>query len=673
MTARRSTPWRSLIAGLLLCVISPTSAAAGTTTAQAPPFSMTAVSVSPWVGPDGTWTAVVEVPGPPVEGSTISYTLHRPIAGSLTERRRRIAAIAGGDDAGPELQSKVTQPASGIVSGTRATISIPIRSRGGSPDRVLVPNPGVHPVVIESSGPDGTVSSVITLFLNRLKDVGKRPPLRVGAELALSGPPSFTTTGLPQVEPATAAGIAALLDAVTASTTPVSLSVDPSIFDALRLSPSTQTEAAALADAVQNHPIVRNSWAPIDMESWASTGEFVDIQTQVVKGQQTMELARAQHLVTRVWPPDSTLGPKSITTLRQIGVDRLVVSDDQLVGTRSGGDDPLGIRSIRVGTGDQAIVALSLIDEIQTMVRDQDSDPVLAANAVTSMLEEGWATSTTDDQLGSVVSLDEARPEMVGALLDALDEPDNPTMSVTAVDAVFEGLAAQSRTPRRNGPTTPVSAQVEAPPPVDSGGVSRRLVPARTNLFAYQSSITEAPDRLDLERRSLLSQHRDFVTTVQFAVLAAIEDQVSVGFGKITAAPPRSVTVTSRKVRLSIRVNNGLDRPARVLMKVRSTRVELDGGANRLIDLRPGTNRLDLVVTVRTSGQFNVGVDFRSADDQYLITRTAIRIRSSVFSGVGVVLSFGAGLFLILWWVRTLRRERRQRSVHPSRNTPTRT
>lgn len=628
---------------------------------------MTAVSVTPWVGPDGTWTAVVSLPGPPAEGSTISYTLHRPITGDLRDRRRRIAAIAGGADAGPELQSKVTQPASGALDGTTATISLPIRSRGGTADRVLVPNPGVHPVVIEASGPDGAVTSMITLFLNRLKDVGRRPPLRVGATLALSGPPSFTSVGLAQVEPATAAAISERLNAIDGSTAPVSLSVDPSIFEALRLSPSTQSEADALAAAMGRHPVVRRPWVPIDMESWTSTGELVDTQTQVVNGQKTVGEARPQRLVTRVWPPDATLGPKSIATIRQLGVDRLIVPDGQLVGARSGADDPLGIRSIRVGTVDQGIVTLTLIDEIQTMVQDQESDPVLTANAVTSMLEEGWATANSDDQLGSVVSLDGARPEVVRAVLDALDAPDNPTISVTAVDAVFDGLAAHSRSTRRNGPTAPVTAQIKSPPAVDSSGVSRRLVPARTHLFAYQSSITDPPGRLDLERRSLLSQHRDFVTTVQFAVLAAIEDQVSVGFAKITAGPPRNVTVTSRKVRLSIRVNNGLDGPARVLMRVRSTRVDVRGGPNRLIDLQPGTNRIDLVVTVRTSGQFNVGIDVRSADDQYLISRTAIRIRSSVFSGVGVVLSLGAGLFLVLWWLRTLRRERRQRSSHPSR------
>jgi hypothetical protein len=45
------------------------------------------------------------------------------------------------------------------------------------------------------------------------------------------------------------------------------------------------------------------------------------------------------------------------------------------------------------------------------------------------------------------------------------------------------------------------------------------------------------------------------------------------------------------------------------------------------------------------------------------VSRTLVQVRSTFVSGVGVVLSFGAGLFLLLWWARNWRTVRRARRL----------
>jgi hypothetical protein len=78
------------------------------------------------------------------------------------------------------------------------------------------------------------------------------------------------------------------------------------------------------------------------------------------------------------------------------------------------------------------------------------------------------------------------------------------------------------------------------------------------------------------------------------------------------------------------------------------------------LDLAPGTRTLTIPVQARASGTFNLRASLLTADGAEL-RRSRLTIRSTVFSGVGVVLSIGAGLFLALWWAKHWRTSRRAR------------
>lgn len=97
-------------------------------------------------------------------------------------------------------------------------------------------------------------------------------------------------------------------------------------------------------------------------------------------------------------------------------------------------------------------------------------------------------------------------------------------------------------------------------------------------------------------------------------------------------------------------------------MRVRSPRLSFPDGTRQSLDLRPGVNRIDINVGVRTSGEFPLTVELATPDDQRVITKSEIRVRSTIFSGVGVILSIGALLTLLLWWVQTHRRSRRRQT-----------
>ena len=64
----------------------------------------------------------------------------------------------------------------------------------------------------------------------------------------------------------------------------------------------------------------------------------------------------------------------------------------------------------------------------------------------------------------------------------------------------------------------------------------------------------------------------------------------------------------------------------------------------------------------RSPGTFPVTVEV-TTEDGLPIQTTRISVRSSVVSGVGVILMIGAALFLAAWWGWDIRRRRRARAA----------
>jgi len=81
-------------------------------------------------------------------------------------------------------------------------------------------------------------------------------------------------------------------------------------------------------------------------------------------------------------------------------------------------------------------------------------------------------------------------------------------------------------------------------------------------------------------------------------------------------------------------------------------------------------------VESKASGAFPVDVAVQSPDGSLVVGTARYTVRSTAISGVGLLLSIGAGAFLLLWWARHWRGIRRARrlvsAAHPSmRPAPT--
>jgi hypothetical protein len=169
-----------------------------------------------------------------------------------------------------------------------------------------------------------------------------------------------------------------------------------------------------------------------------------------------------------------------------------------------------------------------------------------------------------------------------------------------------------------------------------------------------------------LEEQLLVAEASTLRSSQRSAHLDAIGDRLRSNLGLIRVPTARTITLTARKGDIPITIRSDATFPVRVRVRVSSPKLRFpDGGVRELELNRRNTTEL-FAVEARTSGAFPLLVSLQSPDGSTVVTESSFTVRSTAFSGVGVVLSVGAGAVLLAWWGRHLVRGRRNRHLVPA-------
>lgn len=621
------------------------------------------VTITPWVEPDGVWAAVFSITGALPADAVLRYTIYRPIAGDRDDVRARIVDVANGSSPGPGLQNQVEQPAAPLTVDGQLTLTIPIRSRSGSSDRTLIPNPGVHPVTVSIVASDGAALGSWTLLMTRLA-ARSRPPLRLAITDRISVDPPFDPDGVPLVSDRTEAAVERIAAGSEFPGSGTTLTVEPALVDSLSRRPTTQSPLDALLKGVGDQPLLRATWSPIDIEGWARVGDLTEVQNQLVAGQRGLDVFADAAPVTSVWPIDPSMGPRSVAVMRSLGVDHLLLNADQVdlpsdLPTAGEFLRPLTIRS------DQEIVDALVTDPqiaVLLALPVPDDRDGRAANIALALMGSAWINDPGDDALAALVDLSAMSAPRVTTFARQIAAASAETVDVVDPQTIFSDVAplTRRRTSSRTEPA-PAEATMRTPGNVsDLASVATVIRGQRQRVAAVQSMTTEPAADLDFGTQLLLAADRRWTTVERDRAIARVSSQVAATVAAIVIPTPRDITLTARRASVPIRIENGLDRPATIEIEFSTSRLSVDGGPRRTVTLQPGTNRVDIPVTVRTSGQFIIAVKVRTQNRGLSIGSTEIKVRSQVFGGIGFALGGGALLFLIGWWLATARRKRRR-------------
>ncbi len=632
-------------------------------------------AVSPWVGPDGTFTISFSTAGMPPDAvvtTTIRQRL-RPRGDTL-----RDALETQLDDGTPprNLQAPMVTPLARLPNrnGT-ATIEIPVRSGAGDTERQLIPTPGIHPVTIEVA-PSGTTGiSTATVFLNRLPEEPQTGrdgrPARTAVQLlaALDSAPALGVDGRSALSIDESLAVSSWESMLTENRDlPLTVALRPNTILGLQRSEVPADRAFVEDLAGTAFTVAAQSYVKVDTAALARSDSTV-LDQQLATGSSILDSVTG-HRPGDIWMFDDTVDPSAARRLARAGITHLFVSEDRLAlqsdaqsddADSDDADMPARTRTFALD-GVDGMTVTSYDAEVTRLLLDPDLSPGLRAHRSATAVMASW--------FDAVRSGPSAFPGVSAAIVLA-PGVDHETLaafvSALAPDTAADGFQAPA--PLQISPPTaataddrgdPVSARLRRRHPDDQDAVVRSWRDTATRIAGF-ASMTGPEDPMIREWTLLNDQTLALAsdTAARNATWGHIGRSIDERLAMIQSPPPRSVVLTSRSRSIPLRLRNRGDTAVTVRMTTRSPRLEFPAGATRDVRLEPGENRVDIPVEVRAPGSSLLRIDLRSPDGALEIREVQVTVRSWSISGVGAALSIASLAVLAVWWIRTLRRRRR--------------
>jgi hypothetical protein len=557
-------------------------------------------------------------------------------------------------------------------------LSLPVEAEvnPGAFPAVVLPEPGVYPLSVRRNDTADALVSYLVRPEPRDPDAPPGSGANFGVALVVSwsAPPEVDADGTPVVDAADATRLAGQAAALADTpTVPLTLAVEPATLDAMASrDPGDDTgSVTALASAGESSQVLGLPWVPVDTNSLVANGleEFLDSQRQAGGATIARRLGTTPGWGTVILTP--TTGPGALAALRARGVTRAVVPEE-LTSPLDATEFPVTLTQLFdvVDVAGESIPAVQADRQLAELFVSSDQPALVAARVVADLA----LLARDRPQLrraAAVIVPPGTDPEALAAVLTGIaaaaapSPQSEPVLEAQTLDGLF---AATSAATGANGdvlvrPWTTLPAQ-------DLTGWALQLAATNRSTEALASTLlvdASTPDAdatlAGVGRLTLASGWASLDAEGRSQYLDAASTATREALAPIGLPEQGTVNLTSDQGVVPVAVVNGRSEPVRVLIEVTSDRLDFPEGSSAEAVLVPGTNREELAVTARASGGVPVEVTVRTADGATLLGEARFIVRSSAVSGLGVVLSLLAGLFLVVWWARNFRRTRKRRQL----------
>jgi len=627
------------------------------------------MSVSNWVGPNAVFRAEVNLADIP-DAFRTTFTLHQ----AVTDRYSLDRSISGEEFGTALLRGEAS------LSGSTpriATIDIPVSDTWPAPDNgVVLTRSGVFPVEISAVSADGAELATIVTHLIRLPDPDSTtPPLAIGLIVEQREIPSIALDGGTFLAPGATDHLLASMRTLDEFPT-VPLSTVPSastLIDLTRTRPDIDQSAFSSLRPTPTRQLLASTYAPIAVGSWLSDGLTAETENQFSAGTDTIARLLGAVPDHRIALLNSSIDSPALSLLHDRGAQSVIVPSDQLFPAPESSRTPAPTLAfdVRTPTGDRlhAIAADSAVTaRLQADAAIVDSeDPIVAGhNALADLALIALADNGAARGLAIVVP-GSTPTATLGVLLGALADrdgtsagaPGSSLLSPVTIDDLFT-ITDVSTTYDASG-AVPVVRTLTSEEPRSLGAYPALLRSTRRSIDSALSMIPESPYLAGTAvHRSLTSGDRSLSDDQRNGVVVSAEGALRAITDEIVMTPQQVVTLTSRSGKVPLNIENRLQVPAHVHVNLRSAKLDFPDGSDFELVLAPGTTtRVDAQVTTRASGAFPLDVTVSTADGALPVTTARFTVRSTAISGIGLVISIGAGLFLLIWWIRHFRSSRR--------------
>ena len=533
----------------------------------------------------------------------------------------------------PQLNFEVSESARQSSAGATATsyIQIPYCSPNCS---------GVYPmlaVFVEGSQIIGTALTEIALE----PSVQTSTPLNVA--LVVQAP--FTGNSKNDLN-----ALSLLVSAINANpTADVTLNIPGAIMAeaASSNSPVVKKTVAQLLSWAQkpNHQIITSGYVPLNLPQLASSGLTRLIDSEFVAGRNEAEQVLHQKF--------ATLGPIAVhgglttqtaATLFDLGISKVVLPDKyfQPFSEKFTLSKPFLISA----NYSQDLTVLAEDGQLQSDIAT-GTLPYQGANQLSTDLAQIYFDQPNDSTPRVVSTLYQISNSEDAAKLDQIlsDLATSPFLKTVDLNSAF---ALTSSEPMNEGRL----ARPAAYSILDTTRFQSLAndISSLSSSLGQNSQLTQANFDLMTSAASTLrpSASNGFLQESQTAI-SRVSSMVSLSANK-------SFTVTARKVRLPIAISSQLKVPFKGVLVITSDRLSFPNGNKIPVVLNGPNTTLSIPIYAETLGIYLISAKLVTTNGQLVVAHTSIEIRSTAFSAVSIILTLGAFLVLLLWWIQSFRR-----------------
>jgi hypothetical protein len=615
--------------------------------AQAAP-AMSLVGQTTWVHPGEQFDVRAQVTGAPA-GSFIRLVVHK----APTSRDSFRHTLDG--ELGAVLpQGTIRQPLAELPAGPGGTVTAGfVAGRGG----LALPGRGVYPVEVQLLGPDGSALAGFVTYLTFLTDTDEFPPLSVAVVIDIAAPLALQPDGSWSLANDAVDRAQERTD-LLADTPGVALTVapQPETIEALALD-GTQGEAeveSLRADAAARRPLAR-PYVDVDLAALQRAGLIGEANAQAEGGANIIRGRLATEPVGGVWLSGETFGGEAARLAVQLGLNRVLVPPSAI----SGGSDEVPTVPVRLGENGP----LAMVSDPELASHFTDGSGVLGAQRFVAELTIEWLEAPANPRAVVVHLPPDAQldPAAAAVALNALQ--DGQAVQAVPLDQIFGSVP-----PGDDGPTTVTPAPHEVTD--DLRPIAGSLGSAHARVNGLGGLVEDPLLASSLQQSLLASTGTDTPDDQRHAYVDRVNTALGTVTGAVTLPDQFRITLTSRSSTIPVSLDNQTNQKLTVRLTLDSDQLEFPEGRVLNPTLDPGTTRLEVPVRARTSGAFTMDVTVTSPDGSIVLDTSTFDVRSTAISGVGLVLSIGAGVFLLVWWARHWRIARRSRHLMPPSSYP---
>jgi hypothetical protein len=613
------------------------------------------ISQSPVVEPDKDLVIRLRVTGAP-SGATIRVDVH----GRVPTRTDFEASLDGRNLRAP-VGNPTIVPATPDPSGAVA-VSVATRD----PQSTLPADPstptirigeGVYPVTIALIDNKTTIQQLLT-YMVRLPVGDEFGPLGVAVVLPLGAAPALKPDGSVALDSAARDGIVSSASVLSAhSDVPLTVAATPETIDAL--DPAT---ADSLRAAVAGRELTLTPFVELHPSEWVSSDLRGELGRQFDVGAQDLTAALGSpqpHYVA-----DNRLTPDAAQFLHARGVTSMVVPDTALNGL----DERVFNRTLTqpfVVQDSGGVEAVAADSALEAHV-GSTGDPVVDANHLLADLSVLYFDDPPDTRAAAFVLPNDHAVDsrFLDALLGGLSPSINRILRPMTLTTLFANVPMVGSKGAPNGRDAPLTRELKPMPSDNLAVFARKLATAGGDLASYRTMMVGSNPRPDeFEQRLLVAGANGLSEQQREAYLDGATAAIHGETDKIQAPPRQTINFTARDgvVSLTIKLSTGY--PTAIDLFLQGEKLEFPGheDGHIALTLTDETTRVPINVRTRASGDSSLDITLQSPDGGLVIGRSRVTVRSTAFSGVGIVLSVGAGAFLALWWGRHIVQARRGR------------